>query len=323
MKAITQHRYGTTSNVLELATLDEPTIGDDQVLLQVHAAGLDMGVWHLMTGLPYMIRPMFGLRSPKQQVPGSDVAGRIAAVGANVRGFAVGDEVFGTADGSFAEFAVTTPDRITRTPSNIDPSQAATVATSGAAALQALRDKGNVTAGDRVLVIGASGGVGSFAVQLAKAFGAQVTGVASAAKVDLVRSLGADEVIDYTRGDIDDGGERWDLIVDIAGTRPLRQLRRALTERGTLVFLGGEGGGRIIGGTGTWARGLVLAPFVRQRIVVLSSKAGAEDLQVLAELIAAGDVTPTVDRTYPLAHTGAAIDDLRSGTIRGKAAIAP
>jgi len=248
MNAVVQDTCGSP-DVLELREIDEPVVGDDQVLVQVRAAGVDPGVWHLMTGLPYLVRVVgYGLRKPKVGIRGRDVAGRVEVVGANVTRFRPGDEVFGVCDGSFAEYVCARPDKLAPKPANLTFEQAAAVPISGLTALQALRDTGKVQLGQTVLIIGAAGGVGSFAVQLAKAFGAKVTGVCSTTKLDLVRSIGADEVIDYTREDFSDGARHWDLVVDTAGRRSLSQLRRALAPRGTLVIVGGEGGGRWLGG---------------------------------------------------------------------------
>ena len=248
MNAVIQDTYGSPE-VLELREIDKPVVGDDEVLVQVRAAGVDPGVWHLMTGLPYLVRIMgYGLRTPKVRIRGRDVAGRVEAVGTNVTRFRPGDEVFGICDGSFAEYVCARPDKLAPKPANLTFEQAAAVPISALTALQAIRNTGKVQPGQTVLIIGAAGGVGTFAVQLAKAFGAKVTGVCSTTKLDLVRSIGADEVIDYTREDFADGARHWDLIVDTAGRRSLSQLRRALAPRGTLVIVGGEGGGRWLGG---------------------------------------------------------------------------
>jgi NADPH:quinone reductase-like Zn-dependent oxidoreductase len=318
MKAIVQDHYGSP-DMLELEDLDKPVPKDDEVLLRVHAAGVDPGVWHAVTGLPYLARLFVGLRKPKVRVKGMDVAGRVEAVGANVTRFRPGDEVFGTCDGSFAEYACARQDRLAAKPANLSFEQAAAVPISACTALQGLRDQGHVQPGQRVLVIGAGGGVGTFAVQLAKAFGAEVTGVCSTTKADLVRSIGADDVIDYTRDDFADGARRWDLILDTAGNRSLARLRRALTPKGTLVLVGGEGHGRWFGGFQRqllWAP--MLSPLVGQRLLGLSSTVRGEDLQVLCELAEAGKVTPAVDQTYPLGEVPEAIRHLREGRARGK-----
>jgi NADPH:quinone reductase-like Zn-dependent oxidoreductase len=322
MKAAVQDTYGP-ADVLELREIDQPVPKDDEVLVRVHAAGVDPGVWHLMTGLPYLVRVMgYGLRTPKLGVRGRDVAGRVAAVGTNVTQVQAGAEVFGIGEGSFAEYVCARVDKLAPKPANLTFEQAAAVPISGLTALQGLRDAGGVQPGQRVLIIGAAGGVGSFAVQLAKAFGAAVTGVCSTTKVDLVRSLGAEEVIDYTREDFADGARRWDLIVDTAGRRSLAQLRRALAARGTLVIVGGEGGGRWLGGFDRQIlRAPILSALVRQRLRPFVSKERREDLVVLKELIEAGNLTPVIDRTYPLSEAPAAIRYLQEGHARGKVVI--
>jgi NADPH:quinone reductase-like Zn-dependent oxidoreductase len=318
MKAIVQDRYGS-ADVLEFKDIEEPVVGDDDVLIRVHAAGCGPDVWHLMTGMPYMARLAVGFRRPKIGVRGWDVAGTVEAVGASVTDLRRGDEVMGTAEGSFAELAVTGPDKLVRKPANLSFPQAAALPVSGVTALRAVRDEGNVQPGQRVLVIGASGGVGSLAVQIAKAFGAHVTGVSSTSKSDLVKSLGADDVIDYAREDFADGSRKWDVIVDTAGRRPLSKLRRALTPKGTLVIVGGDGGGRWTGG---FFRGMLRAPllslFVGQRIRGLATKIKREDLVTLTELIEAGSVTPVIDRTFPLIEAPDAIRYLEEGHARGK-----
>jgi NADPH:quinone reductase-like Zn-dependent oxidoreductase len=323
MNAIVQGRYGSTE-VLELREIDRPVPTDGRVLVRVHAAGLHRGDWHVMTGLPYLVRfvvPSMGLRRPKVPVRGMELAGTVEAVGADVTRFRPGDAVFGWGEGAFAEFASVPQDQLAAKPATISFEQAAVVPISGFAALQALRDVGEIRAGQRVLVIGAAGGVGSLAVQLAKAFGAHVTGVASSSQLDLVRSLGADDLIDYTREDITDGTRRWDLIIDTAGRRALSRLRRALTPTGTLVIVGGEGGGRLMGGFLRNLRAPVVSRFVGQRLRMLASKERPEDLQTLRELLEAGKVTPPVGRTYPLSEVPEAIRRLVEGHGGGKIAI--
>jgi NADPH:quinone reductase-like Zn-dependent oxidoreductase len=323
MQAIVQDAYGS-ADVLELRDIDKPVPKDNEVLVRVRAAGLHRGDWHVMTGLPYLIRivvPTLGLRRPKVPVRGMDVAGTVAAVGSNVTRFQPGDAVFGWCDGSFAEYATAPEDQLAAKPANLSFEQAAAVPISGFAALQGLRDMGEVQAGQRVLVIGAAGGVGSFAVQMAKAFGAQVTGVASTTQVELVRSIGADDVIDYTREDVTDGTRRWDLILDTAGRRSLSQLRRALTPKGTLVIVGGEGAGRLMGGFTRNLRAPVLSRFVGQRLRMLASKERPEDLQTLRELLEAGKLTPRIGRTYPLREVPEAMRALEAGHTRGKVVI--
>jgi NADPH:quinone reductase-like Zn-dependent oxidoreductase len=322
MRAVVQDTYGS-ADILQLRDVDKPLVGDDDVLVRVHAAGADPGVWHLMTGQPYLVRIMgYGLRTPKVGIRGRDVAGRVEAVGTNVTKVQPGEEVFGICEGSFAEYACARPDKLAPKPANLSFEQAAAVPISALTALQALRDTGGVQPGQQVLIIGAGGGVGTFAVQLAKAFGAAVTGVCSTPKVDLVRSIGADQVIDYTREDFADGARHWDLIVDTAGRRSLSQLRRALTPRGTLVIVGGEGGGRWLGGFDRQIlRAPVLSLLVRQRLRPFISKERSEDLVLLKGLIEAGKVTPVIDRTYPLSQAAEAICYLQQGHARGKVVI--
>jgi len=320
MKAIVQDRYGS-ADVLRLRDIDKPELGDDDVLVRVLAAGVDPGVWHLMTGLPYLVRPGFGLRAPKTPVRGMDVAGRVEAVGENVTQFEIGHEVFGTCNGSFAEYACAREDKLVFKPANLSFEQAAAVPVSACTALHALRDSGEVRAGQKVLIVGASGGVGTFAVQLAKAFGAEVTGVCSTAKLELVRSIGADQVIDYRRDDFSQMGQRYDLILDIAGNRSLSLLRSALTPEGTLVIVGGEEGGPWLGGTDRQIRALILSRFVRHNLRNVISVENKEDLLVLKELIESGKVTPVIDRTYPLREAPEAIRYLEDGHARGKVVI--
>jgi len=320
MRAVVQHTYGS-ADVLHLAQIERPEPADNEVLVRVHAAGLDRGTWHLMEGKPYLVRLGFGIRRPRNPVPGRDVAGTVAAVGSAVTRFVVGDEVFGVGPGSFAEYAVAREDKLAHKPVNATFEQAAVVPVSGGAALQALCDVGKVEPGQKVLVTGASGGVGSYAVQLAKAFGAEVTGVCSTAKLDLVRSLGADHVVDYTRDDFADGVHRYDLVLDFAGNPGLSRLRRALTPTGTVVLGGGEQGGSFSGGMNRQLRALVLSPFVRQRLTMLVAKERASDLERLTQLIEAGQVTPSLDRTYPLDQAPDAMRHLVEGQVRGKVAI--
>jgi NADPH:quinone reductase-like Zn-dependent oxidoreductase len=322
MKAIVQAEYGP-ADVLELRDIDMPVASDDEVLLRVHAAGLEPGVWHLMTGLPYLVRVMgYGLRRPKSRVRGLDVAGRVDAVGNKVTAFQPGDEVFGTCLGAFAEYACARPGEIARKPVNLTFEQAAVVPISACTALQGLRDEGRIQTGEAVLIIGAAGGVGTFAVQLAKnVFGAEVTGVCRTSAVDLVKSIGADHVVDYTREDFADGVERYDLILDTAGRRSLSHLRRALAPRGTVIIVGGEGGGRWLGGFDRGFRGLALSPLVRQRLRPVLATVRQEDLQFLKDVIEAGKVTPVIDRTYPLSDTPAAIRSITERGARGKVVI--
>ena len=325
MKAIVQDKYGAPDDVLELQDIDKPVVKDDEALLRVHAAGVDPGDWHLMTGLPYLVRIVGGLRKPKARVPGWDVAGRVEAVGKDVTQFQPGDEVFGTCygtgNGSLPEYACAREDKVASKPAHLTFEQAAAVPSSAVSALHALRDKGQIQPGHKVLIIGAAGGVGTFAVQLAKSLGAGVTGVCSTTKVDLVRSIGADHVIDYTRDDFADGVQRYDLILDTAGHRSLAHLRRALTPQGTLVIVGGEGGGRWIGSTDRWLQAFMLSPFVSQKLRPLFPYARREDLQFLKNVIEAGKVTPVIDRTYPLGETPEAMRYIGEGHARGQVVI--
>jgi NADPH:quinone reductase-like Zn-dependent oxidoreductase len=321
MKAIVRDEYGSP-DVLELRDIDKPEIGDDEVLVRVHAAGVDRGVWHVMTGLPYPIRLAgYGLRVPKNPIIGSDVAGVVEVLGKNVSRFQPGDEVFGIGKGSYAEYVCAREDKLAHKPANLTSEQAAVVAISGLTALQGLRDHGRLEPEQKVLVIGASGGVGTFAVQLAKAFGAHVTGVCSTTKVDMVRSIGADHVIDYTREDFAEGDQRYDLILDIGGNSSLSRLRRALAPKGVLVITGGEGGGRWLGGTDRQLRALMLSPFVDQKLGTFVSSENHEDMIVLKELIEAGKVAPVIDRTYPLSEVPEAIRYLEEGHAQGKVVI--
>jgi NADPH:quinone reductase-like Zn-dependent oxidoreductase len=320
-RAIVQDAYGS-ADLLELRDIDTPQIAREEVLVRVHAAGLDRGVWHLMTGLPYPIRLAgYGLRAPKTPVLGSDVAGVVKAVGDGVTTFQPGDAVFGIAKGSYAEYACASDGKLAHKPANLTFEQAAVVAISGLAALQGLRDHGRVQPGQSVLIIGASGGVGTYAVQLAKAFGAHVAAVCSTTKMDLVRSLGADRVIDYTQEDFADAGERYDVILDIGGNASLSRLRRALAPKGRLVIAGGETGGRWLGGNDRQLRALVLSRFVGQTLTTFISDENHKDLVVLSELIEAGKVTPVIDRTYPLIEAPEAIRYLEQGRARGKVVI--
>jgi NADPH:quinone reductase-like Zn-dependent oxidoreductase len=321
MKAIVQDRYGS-ADLLEFRDIATPVIAGDEVLVRVHAAGVDRGVCHLMTGLPYPVRLAgYGLRAPKTSVPGTDLAGVVAAVGPEVTRFQPGDEVFGTGKGTFAEYARAAEGKLAPKPASLTFEQAAVVALSGQTALQGLRDQGRVQAGQKVLITGASGGVGTFAVQLATAFGAQVTGVCSTTKADLVRSIGAGRVIDYTREDFADGQQRYDVILDVGGNPSLSRLRRALAPTGTLVIAGGETGGRWLGGSDRQVRALLLSRFVGQKLTTFISTQNHEDLIVLTELLEAGKIIPVIDRTYPLSEASKAIRYLEQGHARGKIVI--
>jgi NADPH:quinone reductase-like Zn-dependent oxidoreductase len=325
MTAIVQDKYGPEPEaVLGLGRLDRPTIGADEVLVRVYAASVDRGTWHVMAGLPYPIRLAgFGFRKPKSPNPGRSLAGVIEAIGTDVADFNPGDPVFGIGAGSFAEYTAVGTNKLAPKPANLSFEQAAAVPISGLTALQAVRDHGRVQAGQSVLVVGASGGVGTFTVQIAKAFDAEVTGVCSTAKLDTVRALGADHVIDYTHEDFADGVSRYDLILDIGGNRRLSHLRRALTPRGRLVIVGGETDGRWLGGSDRQLRALALSPFISQKLGTFVASENAEDLIVLRDLIEAGRLEPAIDRTYPLNEVPAALRYLLDGHARGKVVISP
>ena len=323
MEAIVQDEYGSPG-VLELRDIDRPEIGEEEVLVCVRAAGVNPGDWAITSGLPYIARPVYGLRKPKNAVRGTDVAGTVEAVGAGVRRFQPGDEVFGWCGGlggAFAEYAAVSEDALAPKPANLTFEQAAAVPMAGLVALQALRDHGNVRVGQRVLINGASGGIGTFAVQIAKALGAEVTGVCGTRNMGMVRSIGADHVIDYTREDFTHSGQRYDFILDNVANHSLSDLRRALTPTGTLVPNGGgfdnrwlAGGGRVIGAH-------VLNRFVGHTLRPFLVAPKFEDLIALKEMIEAGKVTPVIDRTYPLGETPEAIDLVGGGHARGKIAI--
>jgi NADPH:quinone reductase-like Zn-dependent oxidoreductase len=320
LKAITYHRYGSP-DVLELEEVDEPVVNDDEVLVRVRAASVNPRDWHFMRGLPSIMRPL-GLRIPKDGGLGSDVAGQVEAVGKTVTRFRPGDEVFAhVLRGGFAEYTAVPEDVLGLKPANLTFEQAAAVPLAGLTALQGLRDHGRVQPGQKVLIIGASGGVGTFAVQIAKSFGADVTGVCSTRNVDLVRSIGADHVIDYTQEDFTQSGQKYDLILQLAGTRSPSDCRRALTPKGKLLLSSGESDGRWIGPLDRMIKAVVLSPFVSQRLGAFEARRSGEDLQVLKELIEAGKVSPVIDRTYPLIETPAAMRYLEEGHARGKVLI--
>jgi len=320
MLAIVQNQYGT-ADVLHVAEIERPVVKADEVLVQVRAAGLDRGTWHLMAGLPYAARLVAGVRAPKNPVPGLDVAGVVVAVGNDVTRFKPGDEVFGISKGSFAEFAAAREDKLALKPAKLSFEQAAAVPVSGMTALRGLTDVGRLQVGQRVLIVGASGGVGTYAVQIAKALGAEVTGVCSTSKLDLVRSIGADHVIDYTREDFATGEKLYDLILDIGGNSSLSRLRRALTPEGTLVIAGGEDGGRWIG-MDRQLRALALSPFVGQRLTMVGPKEHYAVLERLVELIENGQLVPVIEQTYPLSEMPDAMRHLVAGRTRGKLVIA-
>ncbi len=319
MKAITRDAYGS-ADVLEVRDVERPVIAADEVLVRVQAAGLDRGAVHVMTGRPYLMRLAgFGVRRPKRPGLGSELAGRVEVVGTEVTGYTVGDQVYGTGQSTFAQYAAAGTGTLAAMPANLSFEQASAVPVSGVTALQALRDHGRLASGQSVLVIGASGGVGSFAVQIAKHLGAQVTGVCSPAKLDFVRGIGADHVVDYTTSELTDGDVRYDLVIDIAGNRPVKVLRRLLTPKGTLVFVGGEGGGQLTGGMGRQLRSIALSPFVGQRLgTPWVAKVKTADLDTLRTMIESGAVTPAIDRVCPLSEIPAALRDLEAGRVRGK-----
>ena len=323
MRAIVQDAYGVApEEVLRVDDIARPAISDDEVLVRVAATSVDRGTWHVMAGLPYLMRAAgFGVRAPKATNPGRCFAGTVESVGKGVTGFVPGDDVFGTSEGSFAEYVSATPGKLAPKPASLSFEQAAVVPISGVTALQAVRDRAQVTAGEKVLIIGASGGVGSFAVQIAKAFGAEVTGVCGPAKLDFVRGIGADHVVDYSREDFAGGDRRYDVILDIGGSSPLSRLRRALTPRGRLVIVGGMTDGRWFGGIDRQLRATLLSPLVGQKLGSLMASENSEDLLALRELIDAGKVAPAIDRAFPLAEVPAAIRYLLKGQVRGKVVI--
>jgi NADPH:quinone reductase-like Zn-dependent oxidoreductase len=319
MKAIVQRRYGSP-DVLQLREVDEPAVGDDEVLVSVHAAAVNIGDWHLLRGVPYVIRLVAGLRRPRREIPGIDIAGRVEAVGPKVRQLRPGDEVFGWGKGAFAEYARAAENALLPRPANLTPEQSAAVGDSAFTALAAVRDQGQVQPGDKVLINGASGGVGTFAVQMAKSFGANVTGVCSTRNLDTVRSLGADQVIDYTREDFAQTGKRYDVMLDLVGTRPLSDCRRALTARGTYVVVGVRHMGRWLG-LGRQVKTLLLSPFVRQRMRVFVVRHSRDDLVVLKALVEVGRVAPIIDRRFSLNDVPDALRYQGTGRVRGKLVI--
>lgn len=321
MKAIIQGEYGSPEEVLELRDVDDPVPGDNEVLVRVHAAGVQAGDWHVVEGQPYVMRIMgFGLRKPKNRNPGFDVAGKVTAVGTKATQFQLDDDVFGWCKGAFAEYVAVPQDALVTKPASLTFEQAAVVPSSAFTALQGLRDHGKVQRGQKVLVNGASGGVGTFAVQIAKSFGADVTGVCNTRNVDMVRTIGADHVIDYTQEDYTKGDERYDVILDIAANHSLSKCRGVLTPKGTYVLIG-DSGGRWLGGLSRFIKTSVLSPFVSQRMRAFVSKPSKADLLALKELLEAGEVTPIIDRTYPLDETPEAIGYVEKGHARAKVAV--
>ena len=313
MQAIVQDKYGS-ADVLEAQDINRPEIADDEVLVRVHAASIHVGDWILMTGVPYAMRMATGLRRPKHRVPGTDVAGTVEAVGPQVKGLRPADEVLGWCNGSFAEYAAAPETNFVKKPASLSFEQAAAIGVSATTALQLLRDDGKVRSGHKVLINGASGGVGTFAVQIAKAFGAEVTGVCSARNVELVRSIGADHVIEYTREDFRNGAEHYDLILDNVGDRPMSDTRRALTPTGTLIS---NGGGHAGGKLGRTLRTMLVSIVVRQQAGPTVKTQNHPDLLALTELVEAGKVTPVIGGTYPLDRTAEAIGHVATGHARG------
>jgi NADPH:quinone reductase-like Zn-dependent oxidoreductase len=320
MRVIAQDTYGSP-DVLELREVDNPVVKDDEVLVRVRAAAVNIGDWHLMRGIPYVVRTVSGLRGPKREIPGLDLAGEVEAVGSSVKQFRPGDEVFGWCRGAFAEYACASENNLLPKPANLTFEQSAAVGDSAFTALAAVRDQGKVQPGHRVLVNGASGGVGTFAVQIAKSFGANVTGVCSTRNVDMVRSIGADRVIDYTKEDFTQTGQRYDVMLDLVGSRSLSDCRRTLTPRGTYVLVGVRDLGRWFG-LARQTKALLLSPFVRQQMRVFVVRHNKEDLAVLKELVEAGKVAPVIDRRYELSEAPEALRHQGGGHAQGKIVIA-
>jgi NADPH:quinone reductase-like Zn-dependent oxidoreductase len=324
VKAIVRDRYGSP-DVLELTDIDKPEPGDDEVLVRVHAASVNPADWHILRGAPYIARMQFGLRKPKHRVLGCDVAGRVEAVGNNVTMLQPGEEVFGSpfmhGFGAFSEWLCVSEHLLAPKPAALSFEQAAAVPLAASTALQALRDHGRIEPGHKVLIIGASGGVGTFAVQIAKSFDAEVSGVCSTRNVEMVRALGAEHIIDYTKEDFTHSGQKYDLIFQLAGTRSPSECRSALTSNGTLLISSGESEGRWIGPVDRVIKALVLSPFVSQKMASFTVKANREDLQLLKQFIEYGTLTPVIDRTYPLAQVPEAIRYLEEGHARGKVVI--
>jgi NADPH:quinone reductase-like Zn-dependent oxidoreductase len=322
LKAIVQERFGPP-DVLRLVDTDRPEVGADDVLVRVHAAALNPYDWHIMRGDPLIARLMgeVGLRKPKARVAGVDAAGRVEAVGANVRGLRPGDEVLGFCRGAFAQYARAEADKLVPKPARLSFEQAAAVPMAGTTALRGIRDVGAAQAGHRVLVNGAAGGVGTYAVQIAAALGAEVTGVCSTRNLELVRSIGAAHVVDYTREDFTDGPARYDVILDNVGNLPLNQLRRVLTPTGILVLNGGGSPGHVLGPVGSLLRAVVVNRLVRERLRLLPHEQNRDQLLTLTGLIEAGKLTPVLDRTYPLADTAEGLRRVEQGHARGKVVI--
>jgi len=314
MKAVTQSDYGSP-DVLKLKEVDRPVVKENDVLVRVRATAINASDIFCLRGSPWLARLSVGFPKPKNYILGADVAGRVEAVGNNVTRFQPGDEVFAACSGAFAEFVSVDQDKLAMKPTNLTFEQAAAVPTAGLTALQGLRDAGKLQPGQKVLINGASGGVGIFAVQIAKALGAEVTGVCSTRNVDMVRALGADHVIDYTKQDFSAGGQRYDLILDNVASHSFSDLRRALTPQGKIIPNSGYGGMRYV------LKAFLLAPFMRQQGYMFEEKPNAKDLVILKELIEAGKITPVIDRTYALSDVPDAIRHLEKDHARGKVAI--
>ncbi|MBK7720695.1 MAG: NAD(P)-dependent alcohol dehydrogenase [Austwickia sp.] len=322
MRAVTRREYGGVS-AIRLESLPRPAPGPGQVLVRVRAAGLDRAVLHLLTGTPYVARAAFGVRRPQQPIMGGEVAGEVVALGPEVNDFAIGQRVFGTCRTAFAEYALARADQLAATPAGVSDEFAATLGISGGTAHQAVCRHGQVQAGQQVLILGASGGVGSFAVQIAAHLGATVTGVCSQAKTEFVTGLGAQRAVDYRRVEVGELGQRFDVIIDIAGNRPLSTLRRGLTPRGTLVIVGGEGGGRWLGGLHRNLGASLLNPFVRQRLLWFVAQESRQACEQLAKLAAGGAIRPAIDHTVGLADVAPAVAAMEQGRLRGKVVVIP
>ena len=320
MKAIVYTEYGPP-DVLQFTEVAKPAPKDDEVLIRIRAASINPLDWHYLRGTPYAVRTMTGLRRPKVTRLGVDVSGRLEAVGKNVKQFKPGDEVFGVCRGAFAEYGCASEDKLVLKPANVTFEQAAAVPVAAVTALQGLRDKGQLQRGQKVLINGAAGGVGTFAVQIAKVFGADVTGVCSTRNMDMVRSIGARHVVDYTKEDFTRSGQRYDLIFDIVGNHSLSDCRRALTPEGTLVLVGGPDKGRWLGPLTGVLKAVVMSWFVSQKLRPFLAHLNKDDLMVMRELLEAGKVTPVIDRTYPLSEVPDAIRYLEEGHARGKVVI--
>ena len=320
MRAVVQDRYGAPEDVLELREVDRPTPGHGDVLVRVHATPVSGTDWHILRGLPYVARFVTGIRKPKNHIPGYDLAGTVETVGRDVTSFQPGDEVFGWSGGSYAEYASVPQEQLALKPTNLELEEAAAVPIGSFTALQGVRDRGEVRPGQKVLITGASGGVGTYAVQIAKWCGAEVTGVCSTSKMDLVRSLGADHVIDYTKEGLSARDQRYDVLIDLYGNPSLAECRGALKPGGTLVLIGGTGGKWFMG-VDRWIRGMALAPFLGLKVRPLIHKDRRDDLMTIKELIETGKVTPVIDKTYPLAKVSEAIRYVTDGHGRGQVVV--